>query len=455
MRRGLCVRTSLGALLTVIAAAGMIAIWCQPLRAEEPRAPSQIEPGTCLNAECHAALKEKKIIHGPLEDDACEICHDQADEKVHEFTFIDTTSELCYGCHEDVTVGKKFIHQPMKEERLPCLPCHDPHSSDTEKLVKAETETDLCLECHADRKAGDAYHVSEIQTCVDCHDPHASDIEQRLKAKSPDLCFGCHADLKETLDQSALVHGPVASGCLLCHDPHRTLTGKGLVREGETLCMTCHEHFAETFSAMSSRHSKILEENDCRRCHEPHAGGDFLLKGSSVDLCLSCHSRNIEASDGRTIKSLESIKAEGAKLHGPLAQGQCIPCHEPHGNMAAGFLSQPYPEEFYSPYDRDEYELCFSCHKSDLAEAEHTTEGTGFRHGKRNLHFVHVNKTKKGRTCRACHAPHSSANPHLVVDSVMFGNWPLPIGFEKSENGGTCASGCHAVKTYSREAEGE
>jgi hypothetical protein len=31
---------------------------------------------------------------------------------------------------------------------------------------------------------------------------------------------------------------------------------------------------------------------------------------------------------------------------------------------------------------------------------------------------------------------------------VPFGTWSLPVKFEQTENGGSCAPGCHAVQKY-------
>ena len=86
-----------------------------------------------------------------------------------------------------------------------------------------------------------------------------------------------------------------------------------------------------------------------------------------------------------------------------------------------------------------------------MTEAE-TTTVTDFRDGSRNLHFVHVNKTRKGRTCRACHETHASRRPNHIRESVPFGNWQLPVNYEKTDDGGSCAPGCHRPETYSRTA---
>ena len=69
-----------------------------------------------------------------------------------------------------------------------------------------------------------------------------------------------------------------------------------------------------------------------------------------------------------------------------------------------------------------------------------------------NLHYLHVNRETKGRTCRACHETHASSNEQHIRESVPFGTggWQLPIGFKKSASGGSCAPGCHAPYKYDR-----
>jgi predicted CXXCH cytochrome family protein len=90
------------------------------------------------------------------------------------------------------------------------------------------------------------------------------------------------------------------------------------------------------------------------------------------------------------------------------------------------------------------------CHEKDLAAEEWTTTMTGFRNGEQNLHYVHVHKAVKGRTCRACHDAHATNNPRHIRDSVPFGNWSLPVGYTKTETGGQCLPGCHQMFRYDR-----
>ena len=107
----------------------------------------------------------------------------------------------------------------------------------------------------------------------------------------------------------------------------------------------------------------------------------------------------------------------------------------------------------YTSFDKSKYELCFRCHESTLVTEERTRTLTGFRDGERNLHFVHVDKVPRGRTCGLCHQMHASKLPKQIAVTVRFGDWDLPIGFNKTENGGSCSPGCHSPKNYERNAE--
>src|SRR5439155_16940293 len=60
-----------------------------------------------------------------------------------------------------------------------------------------------------------------------------------------------------------------------------------------------------------------------------------------------------------------------ALRHGPVREGMCIACHEPHGTDNWRILKASFPAEFYAPYRADEsYGLCFSCHDRRLLETQ-------------------------------------------------------------------------------------
>jgi hypothetical protein len=93
--------------------------------------------------------------------------------------------------------------------------------------------------------------------------------------------------------------------------------------------------------------------------------------------------------------------------------------------------------------------LCFQCHATELVTEERTTTRTGFRDGDRNLHHLHVNRDK-GRSCRACHEVHATNVPFHMRESVPFGQWELPVPYERRPGGGACGASCHRAEDYDR-----
>jgi predicted CXXCH cytochrome family protein len=175
-----------------------------------------------------------------------------------------------------------------------------------------------------------------------------------------------------------------------------------------------------------------------------------LLFSDDLDSCMKCHDKPVK-DENREIAGMQELLATNPFPHGPIQSRNCSSCHNPHGSRYFRLLTNQYPQDFYVPFFVSNYDLCFRCHDAALATEEKTTDKTEFRDGDRNLHFVHVNRTSHGRNCRSCHEVHASKNPEHIGTTVPFGDWDLPVKFEKSENGGSCSPGCHAVQKYSHE----
>ncbi|MEZ4999557.1 MAG: cytochrome c3 family protein [Bacteroidales bacterium] len=153
------------------------------------------------------------------------------------------------------------------------------------------------------------------------------------------------------------------------------------------------------------------------------------------DLCLSCH---------------RSLIAGKEYVHSPVGEGECTFCHNSHSSANRALLTEPFPETFYAEASSENFILCFSCHDSDLLLSPTTDYATNFREKQENLHFLHI-KGQKGRNCFVCHDMHASTLPHILRNSITFGEWTMKVDFIPAENGGTCYSGCHGPKSYSRE----
>ena len=366
------------------------------------RPPEKIEGG-CVSATCHTATILGEIVHGPAAQQDCEACHKIIDEPNHRFEPIIDEPNLCWECH-DRPPEHEFLHGPVSLGV--CTVCHNPHSG-PERFMLPENGNNLCFRCHTDkREYASAVHIEHQvineEGCIACHDPHASDFKRQLKKDMPPLCLECHEQISEIIEKAVVSHEPVT------------------------------------------------KDNKCANCHEPH-GGDVpsLLVSQEVDLCLSCHDKPMETPNGPIINMKAWIE-NNPVLHGPIREGSCALCHQPHGSQHFRILTNAFPRAFYSPFSIEVYDLCFMCHEGTLVLDERTTALTDFRNGDENLHYIHVNKAERGRTCRACHEVHAGTKPKRMKDFVPFGTWMYPVNFELTPNGGKCAPGCHLPRAYDR-----
>jgi predicted CXXCH cytochrome family protein len=400
--------------------------------------PAASAEDSCVTTKCHSSIISKAVVH-PVAS-SCDSCHEQVSKphpqkSVKTFKLTQEPPALCATCHAPFG-SKKYVHTAVKNGM--CTSCHDPHSSAQQKLLVTKPDG-ICATCHPDKTDFKYMHgPAAAGDCLTCHNPHESDNKAQTLKSGADICFSCHVDLQNVM-QKADVHPAMKNGCTSCHNPHGSAFKKFFAAEGNNLCFKCHPKIGEKLKGAAVVHQPIKSESGCASCHSPHASdGEKLLPKSGKDLCLTCHPK--------------VLKKEYTLLHGPIKEGKCTPCHDPHASANSKLLIKGFPTELYMPYTENEYALCFSCHKRDLLLFPETSYATGFRDGERNLHYVHVNKKEKGRSCVSCHSIHGGTLPKLISEKVKFGNWELPIKFEKTENGGRCFPGCHSPYGYDRKS---
>ncbi|HUU46165.1 MAG TPA: cytochrome c3 family protein [Acidobacteriota bacterium] len=415
--------------ILIPAAALWLAAAATPVRA-------QSDAG-CVTKDCHAEIGTKKWMHGPVGAFICSICHNRVEGKDHEFVMAAEKEELCFNCHETTRdmMLENHLHTPVATGD--CVGCHDPHQTDYRFSLKGQA-ADLCYVCHdrAKFEGASVHGPIAVGDCNACHNPHASAHPNQLVAAPEEICFNCHQEQRGLLEQRH-VHPPVADDCTNCHEVHASAAGYLLPSDQPQLCYGCHEDIA-AYANVTNRHEPVAN-GQCDNCHDVHASENpKLFPVPQTELCFSCHT------------DLEEYVGRQTYLHGPVKQGDCNACHDPHGSNYHRILIQYFPPEFYTPYAEENYALCFECHNRQVALDEHTATLTNFRDGDRNLHFVHVNKQEKGRSCRACHQVHASTQEKHVRTSVPFGkiDWELPVTFTKKGNGGNCVVGCHAPFDY-------
>ena len=421
-----------------------------------PAAMAQVQPPNtrvldCINGGCHTPIMSYPVMHGPTAIAACDACHDYADPATHTFVNKRTGSAVCSFCHvgADTQLGP-IVHQPFADGQ--CTGCHNPHGSTDKRFLKAGLLSEQCFQCHTETVVGSHVHKPVAEgDCLGCHMPHSADFAHLLKIPGESLCLTCHEQISQRIDSAIVVHDPITTGsCTDCHDAHASDTPSQLVMPPSQLCVSCHEQVELDASQATFRHSPLFDERSCLNCHQPHAGPHAaLLMDDPVAACLACHDKPIERQDGRTVASVAEIAARGMHPHGPLAEQRCSGCHLPHGAEHSRLLTANYTTNFYEPFSLEHYALCFQCHDQKLA-LEATTEGTGFRNGDRNLHFVHVNTEKDGRACRTCHTIHVSKATKQIAETVPYGQWKLPLNYLPTPTGGSCNAGCHRLATYDR-----
>ncbi|TSK05028.1 MAG: cytochrome C [Geobacter sp.] len=435
-------RTAVTALVVGIAVCILMSSGISAARAE-----GAAQKEACVSSSCHANFGKAAFVHGPAAIGECTTCHTKIGN--HKFQPIANSGQQCVECHEKFDT-MKVVHAPVRE--LKCVKCHDPHQSPYRYQLRAEG-SDLCFLCHSRSIAAGKYLHGPLGVggCNACHSAHQSQNEKLLIGEGNSLCFSCHTDKADAFRDRKYMHAPVKDACTNCHSPHSSNYRFTLSADGNAnLCYKCHKEKEKAVANAKVPHKGVETERKCLACHDPHVS-DFprQLVKQPMDLCMGCHDHEYNGSNGK-IANMSVLLSNGSEKHGPIKEKDCSGCHNAHGSNNFRILRESFPQLFYAPYNPDNYKLCFMCHQKNIASQEYTTTLTGFRNGEQNLHFVHVNKAVKGRTCRACHDAHATNNPKHVRDAVPFSKWQLPIGFKKSANGGACLPGCHQLFRYDR-----
>ncbi|MCA9294532.1 MAG: hypothetical protein KDA20_12035 [Phycisphaerales bacterium] len=407
----------------------------------------------CVTAECHPGVKDFPYLHGPLRVNGCDGCHELIDEATHSYRYLAERAEMCALCHIPEAQEAPVRHAPFTEGE--CLSCHSPHGGQGTLLLRGTRYAEACAACHEDvTGAHDRVHgPASVGACGACHEPHQSQLPKLLYAEGRDLCLRCHIRTGLEIENQPVVHGPVLGDCLVCHAPHATDNPAILRQSAQALCEECHEDIANTTHNASVQHAAVTENRACLNCHTPHASEHTaLLRHDVTMLCFECHNKPVQMPDGTELVNMKALIETGKSLHGAITDRSCAECHEIHGGGHRRLLVREYPSDLYYPFAESAYALCFSCHDHQMVLLAKTESATQFRNGSDNLHYIHVSKDEKGRSCKVCHDAHAASRDKHIRNSVPFGpkGWQLPIKFEQLENGGRCAAGCHQVYEYNR-----
>jgi predicted CXXCH cytochrome family protein len=322
------------------------------------------------------------------------------------------------------------------------------------KALPSKTRT-IQVPLPAGEKAGWSHGPYEAGDCSVCHQKNDPKNPGPLVKAGNELCYSCHEEFADIMARK-FKHPPAVESCNGCHNPHNSKEKKLLVAEQAAMCFECHADIKTIAQKSKVKHDALTTGAKCSNCHNPHAANvERMLVQLPFDLCVSCHSRD-GISDGRGgfLTNFKKWLDQNRIWHKPVAAKDCSACHKTHGGANFRLLVANYPKQFYAPYDLKNYALCYGCHNDKVVSEPETTTLTSFRDGSRNLHFVHVNKAERGRTCRACHEVHASNQDHHIRDGVPYGpkGWILKLNYTKTPTGGSCAKTCHETKTYTNRA---
>jgi DmsE family decaheme c-type cytochrome len=238
------------------------------------------EQATAIAASPHRVLSAESR---PEAERGCEACHGpggkHADEGGAVFDGLRTfakslpaaeRSAPCLSCHGGASKLHDFRTSEHALAGLACPDCHRIHAQ-AEHLLR-KPPPDLCYGCHLDIRAKFAlpehHKVPEgAVSCLDCHNPHGNRRFALMRgSESRERCERCHADL-----QGPYVYehpGPFVEGCERCHDPHGSVNRHLLIRQQVAqLCYECH-------TVTPSNHTQP-NYRDCTRCHTAIHGSNF------------------------------------------------------------------------------------------------------------------------------------------------------------------------------------
>jgi predicted CXXCH cytochrome family protein len=194
----------------------------------------------------------------------------------------------------------------------------------------------------------------------------------------------------------------------------------------------------------------------CEACHEGHAAsGTKLLPSRDPDACLACHGG--DAATGEMVqRGLLSPQAAPADMTRTLtlpyqhsASLGCLACHAGHGVQEAPYEPGRTPKPSTKRTGQYEYELCGTCHSSDLIYQSpasfHPVTSAG-----RDGHTPSLDGRYGERpwiNCSDCHGAGEADLPSGVhgsrVPAILKADYQLQDGFEESDRAYAQCYGCH------------
>lgn len=251
--------------------------------------------------------------------------------------------------------------------RTTCLTCHDSHGDQTagapgHRLRMSILRRELCLACHGPEREG--------APSVEIMAPLEGVVVEDARLAFIGRAAGLSGDLLTVRINGAEFHLHVKDGGFSTWLTLREGVNLVEVAEQERLLWRGEifhvQNAVDGYERTSSGH-RTGNREQCSECHLKKVEMSAGITGAAKALCYGCHDRIDEK----------------RFVHGPLAVGDCLACHDPHGGYGSAHLR------------KEQKLLCRNCHgpQGDLGK---TACGSG------------------RKACIACHDPHQSDARYLL-----------------------------------------
>lgn len=206
------------------------------------------------------------------------------------------------------------------------------------------------------------HNDKEEQLCKTCH-KMIPGVVQHVVPDNPEdsSCYQCHKNLVTR----AKGHAPSVNWmCTECHTGQAGDYGDESIGKSKYIapdpimerCFSCHENIKQVWFSRKSEHGPV-RDGRCNRCHNPHSSDELFFTRKPIwDLCTTCHSE--KATGAHVISSF--VRANSHPTRGkpdPARPGRelvCSGCHDPHGSEGIFLLRSK---------GKTAFSVCVRCHQ--------------------------------------------------------------------------------------------
>ena len=228
----------------------------------------------------------------------------------------------------------------------------------------------------------DLYFLSELFEGVDEDEAEDYDLRYYHTKEKEEKCKSCHNMTSNVPTDGEPFEDITKTTCYECHK-NMSRTKNTHAPTANWLCLDCHNGKVGEYNMDSENASKYLAPDPISRT------------------CASCH---------EDVQQWQSNKYG----HGPVNDGRCERCHNPHGSDNEFFLRKSI------------WDLCTTCH-AEKANGKHVV--SSFVYGRNQ--GAHPTKDRRDPsrpdrelTCSSCHDPHGSSGVFLLR---MKGSMPFNV----------------------------